>query len=127
VATPVTTVLDLAGASIRLHDDGFTTTVYPDGKHVVACAEDTDAYRQTALEHGYGEDVDKLSREHEVCHALLAAWLGLPHSPALRAVALGRPQDGDWREEAAVLAVQRWARACGVDLVAVAQGMGARD
>ena len=117
----MTTVLHLAGAQVRLHEDGVTTTVYPDGGCVPACAEDNDAYRQTALEHGYGADTALLSREHELGHSLLAHWLGLQYSPTLRAVADGRAGEGDWREEAAVLAIQRFARARGIDLVAVAR------
>jgi hypothetical protein len=114
-------IITLAGAAIHLHENGDTTTLYPDGALVEACAQDSDVYRATARAHGYGEDTALLSREHELCHGLLAAMLGLPHSPTLWAVAHGTDDPTGPLEEAAVLAVQRFARAVGASLVEAAQ------
>lgn len=64
-----------------------------------------------------------MNREHDLTHSLLARALGLPHSPTLHDVAHGRAaSDLHAIEEEAVLALQRFARAAGVDLVATAAG-----
>lgn len=61
-----------------------------------------------------------MSRDHELGHALLAHWLGLPHSPTLKGVASGRYWPHWQVEESAVLALQRYARLAGVDLATLA-------
>src|SRR6185312_3200388 len=102
-------------------DGGLTVTTLADGKRVPACPEDTDAYRQRARDLGYGDDTALMSREHEVAHSLLAALLGLDESPTMRGVA----DDDFWpywhAEEAAVLGLQAFARAAGVDLIEAAR------
>lgn len=112
--------LNLAGAVIELHDSGLTRTLYAWGD-VPAWPQDDEAYRVRAFELGYGADTALMSREHEITHHLIANWLGLPLSPTLGAVASGSVDD-DWRlEEAAVLAIQAFARAKGMDLLALAK------
>ncbi|WP_342643461.1 hypothetical protein [Rhodoligotrophos ferricapiens] len=67
-----------------------------------------------------------MSRDHEATHHLLATWLGLPHSPTLYGVAAKQTYP-DWMlEEAAVLAIQAFARANGVDLTTLAIRMATR-
>jgi hypothetical protein len=91
-------------------------TILPSGVEIPATPHDTDAYRTTARDHGYGADTLALCQEHELMHVALAAWLGLPVSPTLQAVASGDVTPVADAEEAAVMAVQRYARAVGVDL-----------
>lgn len=113
--------LVLAGCVVCLCEDGNTLSLYPDGATVHARAEDTDAYRLTAAAHGYGDDTAALSREHELGHHVLAHLLGLSYSPTMRAIGLGQSDPTGLVEEAAVLALQRYARAMGVSLIEVAR------
>lgn len=113
-------VLRLAGAEIEIHNDGLTVTRYPQGE-VQALPQDNDTYRARAEALGYGADTAAMSREHEVTHHLIAAALGLPHSPTLMGVATGRFWPHWQAEEAAVLGWQRFARLAGVDLLRAVQ------
>lgn len=115
----MTQSLHLAGAVIELHPDGLTVTRYPDGT-VDARPQSDETYSARAQALGYGSDTLAMSRDHEICHSLLAFWLGLPHSPTLMGVARGEHWPHWQAEEAAILAVQRYARAAGVDLQDIA-------
>lgn len=97
-------------------------TILPLGE-VTAAPQDDDDYGARAVELGYGADRFAMCRDHELVHCWLAALLGLDASPALTAVATGRPLSAEASgiEEAAVLAVQRFARSLGVDLVDAAR------
>lgn len=67
-----------------------------------------------------------MNRTHDLAHTILAAALGLPASPTLSAMAGGRKHwPYWWREEQAVLALQGYAAAAGVDLEEVAARMSA--
>lgn len=115
----------LGSSVLELHDSGLTVTRLAGGAEIPAWPQDDAAYRARALELGYGDETGLMSREHEVAHTLLAHLLGLPESPTLRGVADGSfwPH---WRaEEAAVLALQAYARAAGVSLVDVAERLSA--
>lgn len=104
-----------------------TVIDFADGVSVPSQPEDSDAYRAAAQHHGYGTDTWQLCVDHEIMHLALADWLGLPDSPTLLAVRRGRLGDDlvlRALEETAVLAVQQFARAAGVDLVAWAQRLG---
>ena len=95
-----------------------TRIVFADGSTVPGAPEDTDAYRATAARYGYGDDTLQLCKDHEVMHVALCHWLGID-SPTMEIVRTG----GDASllnglEEAAVLAVQHFARAAGIDLLA---------
>jgi hypothetical protein len=62
---------------------------------------------------GFGSDVAALTRDHDPTHARLTDWLGLPYSLSLMAAAGARAIDElTGLEEEAVLAVQRYRRAC---------------
>jgi hypothetical protein len=114
--------LAVPGGVLELHAHGLTTTRYPGLPPVDACAQDTDEYRARAISLGYRSDTGAMSREHEAAHHLLARLLGLATSPTMYGLALQAAAEGPywpaWRvEEAAVLALQRYARSAGVDLV----------
>jgi hypothetical protein len=88
----------------------------PSGEVVLGAPHDTDAYRATARQLGYGDDTLAMCRDHDPLHALLAGWLGLEVSYGMLDGA-GRldPADAEKAaaEEAAVLAVQRFMRLAG--------------
>jgi len=97
-----------------------TLITWSDGTFVSGAPENTDAYRKTAFDHGYGDDTLALCREHELLHLALCHWLGIP-SPVMEAMrnAPAEMPGAEIRalEETAVLAVQRFARAMAVDLM----------
>jgi hypothetical protein len=103
-------------ATATINSDGIVLS-WPDGTSVPGCPHDTDSYRETAEDYGYGPDTMALCVEHELTHGALGAWLGVP-SPVmleLRGSKVADPVVAS-REEAAVLAIQAYARAIGVDL-----------
>lgn len=114
------TPLRLGPVSIEI-GTGWTVTRLPNGREVWADHAEQPGQAETAARCGY-ESAGDLNREHDLAHSLLAYWLGLDASPTLLDVSLARPRalihDA---EEAAVLAVQTFARAVGVDLVEVAR------
>jgi len=113
--------LRLGSSVIDFFDGDLTVTTLADGKRIPACPQEGDEYRRRARDLGYGDDIAAMSRDHEVAHTLIAVIIGLPESPTLRGVADGKfwPH---WRsEEAAVLGLQQFARAAGVDLIAAAE------
>lgn len=110
--TPAAT-LPLASCVFEVWSATHCRTVFPDGAAVPASPEGTPEQAATARELGYGEDVAGMVRDHELAHTLIAEWCGLPGSPTLRRVATGAPRedaDGEWWEEALVLAFQRFVR-----------------
>lgn len=89
----------------------WTVVTLPDGREVHA-HPNPDSPRM-ALALGFGGDVAALTRDHDPTHARLTDWLGLPYSLSLMAAAGGRAIDElTGLEEEAVLAVQRYRRAC---------------
>jgi hypothetical protein len=83
-------------------------TEFADGAICEAEPQDTDAYRFTAEQLGYGSDTWRMCYEHELAHTLLAIADGLPYSQVLWDVAHG--QEGlqsHVGEESAVLTLQR--------------------
>jgi 8-oxo-dGTP pyrophosphatase MutT (NUDIX family) len=127
--TNVTEILRLGSCVVRVAPNRVTTTLLP-GLHVDGEPHDTAAYRETAERLGYGDDVARLNRCHEVGHTLVAALLGLDASPVFERVARGiyEPTPVTEAEEAAVTALERYACLLGIDLVDVARrfaGVGA--
>jgi hypothetical protein len=97
-----------------------TLISFADGRTVAGQPEDTAAYRATAFQHGYDEDTLRMWIDHEIIHIALAHWLGLADSPTMKAVRYDRLEDDHslrQLEEIAVLAVQQYARAAGLDLL----------
>jgi len=113
--------LIIGRTTIDMHPCGLAVTTLPGGAEVHARPQDNDEYRARAEALGYGSDTAAMSREHEVLHAMLSHWLGLPESPTLRGVADGKHWEHWQAEEAAVLALAAMARACGVDVMALAR------
>src|SRR5690348_2647013 len=85
-----TTTLWFKNCLVRLEESGFTETMFADGTRVPAypsgLAEQTEMSRRL----GYGGDVKRMCREHEVLHTWLCELFGLPYSPTLWAVAHGQ-------------------------------------
>jgi hypothetical protein len=97
-----------------------TYTEFPDGTCAVAVHAIQKGQTAMARELGYKTAVH-MNRHHDLTHMMLSHWLGLPFSLTLKGVADGHewPQ---WRdEEAAVLAVQKFANSAGIDLLKVAK------
>lgn len=92
---------------------------WPDGSSVIGMPEDTDEYRATAINHGYDDDTLALCQEHELMHVALCHWLGTV-SPVMEEMRTPGMAGSEIRryEEAAVLAIQSFARAMDVDLIA---------
>jgi hypothetical protein len=129
---PAPFAIRVPGGVLEVHGHDFVSTRYPGLPPIDACPHDTDEYRAQARELGYGDDTAAMCREHETAHHLLAALLRLPCSPTMRGLALHAAGIGPlwpgWREEeAAVLALQAFARACGVDLVKLAVEAAERE
>lgn len=105
--------------SLEIHD-GWSRAVFPDGVETLADHTAQPGQEERAQGLGY-PSASTMNRDHDVVHCLLARFMGLPCSPTLHGVARGEfwPQ---WAaEEAAVLAVQRFALAAGIDLLALAK------
>lgn len=119
--------LHLIGQTVIAVRPGAVTTMMHDGALIHAEPHDTDEYAAKAETMGYGNDVERMNREHDLAHALLAHWLGLRESPVLRAVANDAwHDDADGRlalEEAAVEAVCKFAIARGVNLLDLAENL----
>lgn len=117
VTTSVTLIF--GDGKIEVFDDGCVVTL-PDGSVIPGKPEDTDSYRATAAEHGYGDDTLKLCKDHEILHMAFALWLGMAESPTMRFVADGVDRDDEMLrgyEENAILAIQKYTHAMGIDLV----------
>lgn len=106
-------MINLDHCTVAWTDKGAQTT-FPDGTHVEAWPHPEQAhYFVIAHRCGYGDDVLKYCREHELAHSFLAQELRGQASHVLEALAHG------WAlrrgtavlEEMAVQAFQRWARA----------------
>jgi len=113
------TSLHFTNTRVDVFPDSTLITL-ADGTTVPGAPEDTDDYRATAARLGYGDDTLKLCQEHEVTHIALCDWLGID-SPTMILLHAPEPDDRLRRlnqlEEAAVLAIQHFARAAGIDLV----------
>lgn len=88
-------------------------TRYDNGASYGAHPHDTHHYHVIAHRCGYGDDILTYAREHEVCHHIVAEWIGGYTSKVLWPLAHG----GDpiamdaTLEEAATMTFQRWLRA----------------
>lgn len=102
---------------------GMTITYFADGCAAYGDHEAQPGQAERAAELGY-PSAEAMNREHDLTHSLLAYWLGLDYSPTLHAIA-NNEQSAIWQaEEAAVLALQQFARAAGVDLIKRALEVG---
>lgn len=97
----------------------YVETRFPSGRALIAAIATQPGQDKTAADLGF-DSPEAMNREHDIAHSLLAHWLGLPWSPNIYALAHGEPiSDQHVTEEAAVLALQKYARAAGVDLLAL--------
>ena len=113
-------VFQLGDTTIELHE-GWTRTVFADGHALCARHDDCQCLGQseTATALGY-DSVQALNRCHDVVHALLAVWLGLPRSPTLYGAAVGQPWPDAWMEESVVLGLQQLMVRLQIDPLALA-------
>lgn len=110
-------ILNIGGNTIATSYHGCITKLI-NAKIVEACPHDTDAYRATARQLGYKDNTLRMCQDHEVTHTALSVMLGLNESITLRRVADGMPSDNlTDLEEAAVLAIQRFANAAGINIL----------
>ena len=123
VVAPMTT-LRLGTATVE-QTERYTVTRYDDGGQVVADHAPQPGQDETAAAHGL--TVEGMNRDHDLAHTLLAVMLGLPASPTLAGVASGEHWPHWWAEERAVLALQGYAAAAGVDLRDVAARLSSID
>lgn len=115
------------GRTIVKMDGHLVETTLYDGGVVYAIPHDTEGYREKAERLGYGDDIGRMCRDHELVHVLLAEALGLRESPVMRKLASGQPDSAVLGyEEDAVLAIQRFATAAGVNVVAALSGRAYR-
>lgn len=96
---------------VRMEKSGFTETVFRDGSRVPAYPTGLADQREIGKRLGYGCDLARMCREHEVLHTWLCELFGLPYSPTLWAVAHGQaegcaPLWAQQEEESLVLAFQ---------------------
>jgi hypothetical protein len=98
-----------------------TITRFPDGTCCFADHAEQPGQRETAQRIGYAFAED-MNRDHDMAHSLLAFFLGLPHSPTLKDVSENRPaSEIHYIEEQAILSLQAYANAMGIDLFDVAR------
>jgi hypothetical protein len=81
---------------------------------------DTEEYRLTAQSLGYGSDILAMCQDHDPLHVALCRWLGLEISFAM-SIAAGDVAGNAVKElavleEAAVIAVQRFAKRSGAKI-----------
>jgi hypothetical protein len=81
---------------------------------------DTEEYRLTAQSLGYGNDILAMCQDHDPLHVALCRWLGLEISFAM-SIAAGDVAGNAVKElavleEAAVIAVQRFAKRSGAKI-----------
>lgn len=114
---PAMIQMRLGGATVHIGAERTVTTL-PDGSEVYADHAEQPGQAALAADLGY-PSAEAMNRDHDMAHSLLASWLGLPCSPTLQGVASGKFYKHHRLEEAAVLAIQRFARAAGIDLTRI--------
>lgn len=114
----MTEIYKLASAVVA-HGEDTTVTTFASGRQLVGDHKVQPGQSDTADQ--YNMSVEVMNRYHDLTHSVLAAVLGLPASPSLENTAHGRKHPDWWIEERAVLALQAYAAAFGVDMATVAQ------
>lgn len=112
------------GSCTIIHSAEATVTRFCDGRELRGDHAIQPEQLSTAAD--YQMQPHTMNRGHDLTHSLLAAILGLQASPTLEATAKGERYPDWWREERAVLALQGWAEALGIDIVDVARTMALR-
>ena len=108
--------------------DGVTVTRFADGKKIFGehAEQARGGQRKLAAELGY-RSARAMNVHHDLTHTLLSTMLGLPHSLTLRGVADAHIWPHHRIEEQAVLRVQAFALAAGIDLLRVAEAHSRKD
>lgn len=117
-------LLDLLNGSSVEIGDGFSRVIFSDGREITGAPQNNEVQASQARE--LGISVAQMVAEHDPLHEILAAALGQPHSPALRA-ALERSgwTDATRAEEGAVLALQAYLARLGIGVAEAARRFGA--
>lgn len=99
-------------ATVTYTPDG-ALTIFDDGTSYGAQPHDTPHYHVIAHRCGYGDDLLRYAREHEVCHLIVEREFLDGRPSVLRELADGWPAHPDdaAMEEAMVMTLQRWLRA----------------
>lgn len=110
--------LNIGTTQISVSDQGVVID-FAGGDQVLGEPEDTEGYRDTAQRYGYGADTLALCIDHEIMHIAIGQWLGVesPTMNAIRGKRMGENFILRSLEESAVLALQQYARAAGVNLI----------
>lgn len=92
VTSPAPTRYKIGACTVEQTADGVITT-FPTGKQTVAATTDDDYDQQFSIACGLGYegDVERMNREHDLLHTLIAEAMGKPYSPTLYALAHGQP------------------------------------
>lgn len=102
-------------AEVDVFEKG-TRTRFPDGQEVMAWTETGEKFDEqlaNARALGYGDDVDAMNRDHDLCHNLLAQALGDDYCPVLYGVATKKYVDAPLykQRESIVFLMQKLMRA----------------
>lgn len=101
--------LQIAASLVYLDADAaYVRTTFPGGLYLEARPQP--GQEETAALLGYGDDVARLTLDHDLAHSVICAeLLGLPASPTLLHEAGGEQVSVEWRalEEALVMFAQR--------------------
>lgn len=101
------------GTQVEIHEGG-TTIIFSDGTFVEGAPQGSP--EQAATAERMGTTPEQMCRDHDPLHAILACALGQPCSYALYRVANDLPETPQAKfEEAAVLALQAYIVALGLD------------
>jgi hypothetical protein len=105
-------MMQIGTARVDYYPQGAFTT-YEDGASFAAQPHDSHHYHVIAHRCGYGDDILAYAREHEVCHHIVAEWIGGHTSKVLWPLAHDREPDcyEAVQEEALAMTFQRWLRA----------------
>jgi hypothetical protein len=115
-------VIRLGSVTIEV-SNGHTVTTLPNAAIVTADHAEQPGQAELARSLGYGS-AEEMNREHDISHSIIAHLLRLECSPTLLGVASGKTYRHWPIEEQAVLRLQGFARAVGVDLIEVAKRIG---
>ncbi len=114
--SPLMRMLIMGDIMACIRDNGSVRLMWPDGTFVEGVARGGNR-GAGAFSAELGMTISQMFTQHELMHAALEAWTGIP-SQTMRALR-GLPHDADatWPEEEAVKALQRYFHANGVDLL----------
>lgn len=107
------------GLTIVTVYDGYTDTLFYDGKHCTALHEVRAEHFQTAFD--FDIPAELMNKDHDLAHSVLAAMLGQEYSQTLWHIAHGSEYDGWATEERAVLSLQAYCYKEGITIEELAR------